>query len=71
MIEIKPEDVVIEFYYTKEQKGQLFQTPKGCRITHKPSGVVVISEKGRSQHKNRATAFTLLELILEGEVIND
>ena len=62
MIEIKPEDVVIDLYYTK---GQLSQTPKGCRITHKPSGVVVVSEKGRSQHKNRATAFTLLELILE------
>ena len=70
MIEIKPEDIVIEFYYTKEQKGQLFQPPKGCRITHKPTGVVVISEKGRSQHKNRATAFTLLELTLE-EVLDD
>ena len=65
MIEIKPEDIVVDFYYTKDQKGQLFQKPKGCRITHKPSGVVVVSEKGRSQHKNRATAFTLLELTLE------
>ena len=66
MIEIKPEDIIVDLYYTKDQKGQLFQTPKGCRITHKPSSVVVTSEKRGSQHKNRATAFTLLELILEG-----
>jgi protein subunit release factor A len=65
MIEIKPEDIVVDFYYTKDQKCQLFQTPKGCRITHKPSSVVVISEKGMSQYKNRATAFTLLELTIE------
>ena len=70
MMEIKPEDIVVDLYYTKGQKGQLFQPPKGCRITHKPTGVVVVSEKGRSQYTNRATAFTLLELILE-EVLDD
>ena len=65
-IEIKPEDVVIDYYLTSRQKGRLSQTPRGCRITHKPTGVVVLSEKGRSQHQNRALAFTLLELVLEG-----
>ena len=70
MIEIKPEDIKVDYYLTKAQYGQLFQTPKGCRITHTPTGVVVLSEKCRSQHSNRAQAFALLELILEG-VIND
>ena len=65
-IEIKPEDVLIEYYLTKKQRGQILRTPKGCRISHKSTGVVVLSEKGRSQHHNRALAFTLLELVLEG-----
>lgn len=66
MIEIRPGDIVIDYYLTSRQKGQWFQTPKGCRISHKPTGVVIVSEKGRSQHQNRALAFTLLELVLEG-----
>lgn len=68
---IKPEDIKIELYLTSKQSNQLMQTPKGCRVTHKPTGVTVICEKGRSQHHNRAIAFSLLELVLSEVYLDD
>lgn len=65
MIEIKPEDILVETYYIESQKGKRFQTPMGVKVTHKKTGIVVLSEKSRSQYKNRDAALTLLEICLD------
>lgn len=64
-MEIQPEDVIVDVYLAPSQRSQLIQTPKAIRLTHKPTGVVVISENGRSQPKNRSIAWSLLELCLQ------
>ena len=42
---LKPDDLLIDYYLTKDQRGHLSQMPRGCRVLHKPTGIVIVSEK--------------------------
>lgn len=64
-MEVKASDVRIDYYRTKDQKGSFFNTRKGVRMEHLPTGIVVFSEKERSVHKNKDVAFILLSLVAE------
>lgn len=60
-VEIKPQDITVEFFRSSGPGGQnVNKVETAVRIIHKPSGVVVTSQNGRSQLKNREHAMTLL-----------
>lgn len=60
-IHINPVDLEISFFRSSGPGGQnVNKVETAVRILHKPSGIVVASQAGRSQHANREQAMSIL-----------
>lgn len=60
-VRISDGELEISFFRSSGPGGQnVNKVETGVRIVHKPSGITVASQTGRSQHKNRESAMRIL-----------
>jgi peptide chain release factor 1 len=72
-LQINPNDLEISFFRSSGPGGQnVNKVETAVRISHRPSGIVVSSQAGRSQHANRESALSILRAKLyENKRIED
>lgn len=64
-VQVNPQDLDVSFFRSSGPGGQnVNKVSTAVRIVHRPSGLVVTSQAGRSQHANREQAIMLLQIKL-------